>query len=347
MTPTPSAPLVSVVIPMQNEARHIGQAITAIANQSYGSVSLQLILVDGGSTDETVEVARAVADSFAWSSVHLVDNTGGNTPANLNAGLAQAEGEILVRVDARSLISVDHVAACVGHLQTAAVAGGRQIAIPNGTSTQARGIARALNNRFAMGGAAYRDHRSRSGPVDTVYLGSFRTDVLRSVGGWDEAMATNQDFDLNRRISAASGQPIWFDADVRTEYIGRATVAEFCASITGSVGGRSPTGTERTLVPRSGSGCLSGAARHRVGRTGHRHRNRRSANGHGGVRRRRTGGRRARWDEGACRRHGRSSGERGDNRGHWVGLVDGRSLGVCPHEPHGGNEPSGRCSLCR
>jgi succinoglycan biosynthesis protein ExoA len=85
------------------------------------------------------------------------------------------------------------------------------------------GIARALNNRFGMGWSRYR-RGAPSGPADTVYLGSFRTRDLDAVGGWDPQFATNQDFDLNRRLGKQG--IVWFEAGLPVEYIPRPKVRD-------------------------------------------------------------------------------------------------------------------------
>ena len=51
-------------------------------------------------------------------------------------------------------------------------------------------------------------------------MGAFRTDELRRLGGWDDATALNEDFELSQRY-VASGQVVWFDARLRSGYLAR------------------------------------------------------------------------------------------------------------------------------
>ncbi len=101
------------------------------------------------------------------------------------------------------------------------VTGGAQVAIAVDDSARSVGIARALNNKYAMGGSRYRSGAD-SGPCDTVYLGAFRTAQLRSAGGWDEYFETNQDFELNRRLGRAG--VVWFDSRLEVGYVPRQTI---------------------------------------------------------------------------------------------------------------------------
>ncbi len=221
-------PEVTVVIPARNEQDDIGAAIASVAAQDYPLNRISVVVVDGGSVDDTAAVATAAlgAHRFDWGEV--VPNPAGSTPSNLNVGLAVATGEVLIRLDARSRLPTHYVSRCVAELATgrAAVVGGRQVAVPNGSGVEAVGIARTLNNRFAMGGSAYRRAGAPSGPTDTVYLGAFRTDELIAVGGWALDMASNQDFELNRRLADKLDLPVWFCSDLAVTYVGRARLVE-------------------------------------------------------------------------------------------------------------------------
>jgi glycosyltransferase involved in cell wall biosynthesis len=217
-------PRVTVLIPARDEARWIGDCIASVVEQDYPHDQMEVIVVvDAASTDRTDAQAKAAmdaADFGAWDIVRNVD--GGGTPANLNAGLAVATGEIVCRVDARSRIPADYVRRCVEILRTrpeVAVVGGAQVAVATADDPRSTGIARALNNRWGMGLSRYR-RGATSGAADTVYLGAFRTADLRDAGGWNPAFATNQDFELNRRM-ATWGQ-VWFESGLPVGYVPRA-----------------------------------------------------------------------------------------------------------------------------
>ncbi|HAS10934.1 MAG TPA: hypothetical protein DCS55_10535 [Acidimicrobiaceae bacterium] len=220
-----TGPVVTVLVPARDEARDIERCLRAVLAQDHPHNRMEIIVVDGGSRDGTAEVvARTLAGGdVAW---RLVENPASTTPSNLNAGLAVAAGDLLCRVDARSVIPAHYVRCCVEVLSSrpeVMVTGGAQVALALDGSARAVGIARALNNRFSMGGSPYRAG-GVSGPVDTVYLGAFRTAQLRAVGGWDEALLTNQDFDLNRRLGRAGA--VWFDARLPVGYVPRRRIVD-------------------------------------------------------------------------------------------------------------------------
>lgn len=221
-----SAPLVTVVVPARNEERDIGDCLDAILAQDHPHHRLEVVVVDGASTDRTAELAEKHLAAGNLARAIVVRNHRGDTPSNLNLGLAEARGEVLCRVDARSLIPSHYVRRCaevLGQRPEVAVVGGAQVAVPRDLSPTATGIARALNNRWGMGLARYRRGAS-SGPADTVYLGAFRTDDLRAAGGWDERFPTNQDFELNRRMSQRG--IVWFEAGMEVGYRPRESLGD-------------------------------------------------------------------------------------------------------------------------
>jgi succinoglycan biosynthesis protein ExoA len=217
-----SGPLVSVVVPARDEERWIEGCLASIDEQDYPHHLIEVIVVvDSESTDATDVVADGYLRSTELARGNVVRNAAAGTPANLNVGLALARGDVLCRVDARSRIPRHYVARCVKILTErpdVAVAGGAQVAVAPRPGPIGAGIARALNNRWGMGFSRYR-RGAPSGTSDTVYLGAFRSADLRAVGGWSRALPTNQDYDLNRRMSEHG--VIWFDAELSVDYVPR------------------------------------------------------------------------------------------------------------------------------
>ena len=82
------------------------------------------------------------------------------------------------------------------------------------------GIARALQNRWLLGNAAYRDP-SAFGAVDTVYLGAFRSAEARAIR-YDERLDANEDFDLCHRYRDRDAT-VWLDPDLDVRYEPRRT----------------------------------------------------------------------------------------------------------------------------
>lgn len=81
-------PKVSIVIPSYNQGQFIEQTLESILQQTYQNV--QIIVCDGGSTDNTVEVLKKYGDKIEWMS----EKDNGQTDA-INKGINRATGQVL------------------------------------------------------------------------------------------------------------------------------------------------------------------------------------------------------------------------------------------------------------
>ncbi len=88
-------PVVSVLLPVYNGARFIREAVTSICNQQFAD--FEIIVVDDGSTDATVEILESVADPRL---VILRQKRNSGIVPTLNAGLARCRGKYVARMDA-------------------------------------------------------------------------------------------------------------------------------------------------------------------------------------------------------------------------------------------------------
>lgn len=107
-------PLLSILIPFHNATRTLPACLESTLQQSYSEY--ELLMVDDGSTDESVAVVRDYAVSDPR--IRLLEPEGRGIVTALNTGLSQAEGEIVVRMDADDLMLPDRLQAHVRHFQT-------------------------------------------------------------------------------------------------------------------------------------------------------------------------------------------------------------------------------------
>ena len=223
-------PQVSVVIPARDCAAELPGCLEAVEAQTFAG-PMEVIVAAAPSADDTEIVARrgrGRSDSSDPSvrpalPIRVVPNPSGTTSAGLNAAIAAAAGDVIVRVDAQARIPVDYVERAVATLRRTGSAnvGGVQRAV--GRSALGRVIAAAMSSPFGGGPAAFRRGRSE-GPVDTVYLGVFDAAALAAVGGFDESLERNQDYELNWRLREA-GHVVWLDPSLTVEYQPRSSWA--------------------------------------------------------------------------------------------------------------------------
>ena len=107
-----AVPSVSVIIPALNEAEDIEGCIDAIAAQDYPLDAIEIIVVDGASSDATLERVGAATVRRLRRLPHR-DNPRQRTSCGLNVGLSLARGDVIVRIDARSRIEPHYIRTCV------------------------------------------------------------------------------------------------------------------------------------------------------------------------------------------------------------------------------------------
>jgi succinoglycan biosynthesis protein ExoA len=214
-------PAISVVMPVLNEEKHLADSVAQVLAQDYPG-DMELIVALGPSRDGTDRVARQLA--AADQRITLVRNPTGKTPAGLNLALLAARHDIIARVDGHGVLLPRYLERAVRLLEKtgAANVGGLMLAV--GATGFETAVAKAYRSRVGLGGASFHVG-GMEGPAETVYLGVFRRDVLRRLGGFNEYYHRAQDWELNLRIRQA-GELVWFSPDLAVTYRPRSSWAE-------------------------------------------------------------------------------------------------------------------------
>ena len=182
-------PLVSIITPSFNQARYIEATIQSVLGQDYPRI--EYIIVDGGSTDGTVDVIKKYESKLAW---WVSEKDKGQTDA-INKGFERANGEILAWVNSDDTYEPGAVSAAVKYLQEHPEVG-MVYADCNFVNEDGHVI-----GKF---GSAQTDYRLlRQGyvhiPQQTMF---FRADLWKQVGPLDPSFYFAMDYDLWTRIAA-------------------------------------------------------------------------------------------------------------------------------------------------
>jgi glycosyltransferase involved in cell wall biosynthesis len=214
-------PDVSIIIPCRNEAETIELLLEALYTQKFPRERLEVIIADGISEDSTRQKIAAYQAKHPDLTIKVVDNPKRIIPAALNRAIEASTGDYVIRLDAHSIPREDYIACSVQGLENnlAENVGGVWDIAPQNDTAMAKAIAAAAGHPLAVGGAKYR-FADKAEYVETVPFGAWRRNTLQALGGYDETLLTNEDYELNTRLSQQGGR-IYLDPQIRSLYFAR------------------------------------------------------------------------------------------------------------------------------
>jgi glycosyltransferase involved in cell wall biosynthesis len=184
-------PPISVVVIGMNEAEHLEACFKAIRASDYPGECLELIYVDSGSTDQSIEIAHKYT-----SSVHI-EPEWPTAARNRNRGLIESKYNIVHFIDGDIIIDADYLRSAVERLLK------EDIQCVFGRLEE--------KNTKGIGGILLHDYSNREpGYIDAPGAGgTFLQEPLININGWDERIPRGEETELGDRLKKA-GFKIWY-----------------------------------------------------------------------------------------------------------------------------------------
>ncbi len=203
---------VSLVVPVRNELPFIDKCLESIAAFRIEGIELEVIAVDGMSTDGTS--AQLLAWRERMSNLIVLDNPRKIRASALNIGIRHATGSTIVVLDAHSTYPPNYVSLC---LETAKRTGAENVGgivrpVFSTLTIAARLVAAITTHRFGVGNSRFRTS-TREGWVDTVPFGCYRKELFNRIGLFDERLIRTEDNEMNSRIGEYRGK-IWLNPEI-------------------------------------------------------------------------------------------------------------------------------------
>lgn len=217
--------MLTVICPIYNEEQYIVECMESILRQDYPKDELEVIFVDGMSTDGTRTLVADYAEKYPF--IHLLDNPKRIVPTALNTAIRVAKGDLVARIDAHAKYPDNYLSVLARKLQTleADNVGGVCRTLPAKETPLCQAIAAALSSPFGMGNSYFRIGADRDRQVDTVPFGFFRRSLFDRIGMFDEELIRNQDDEFNGRIIREGGK-IFLVPEVVIDYFARDTIGK-------------------------------------------------------------------------------------------------------------------------
>lgn len=183
-------PQFSIIIPVYNGARTLGACLAALERQDVANARHEIIVVDDGSTDESVAVA-------AGYDVKLLRQAHAGAAAARNHGASQARGDILVFTDADCEPAAGWLQALTAPFADPQVCGARGVYRTRQASLVARFSQAEYEEKYSR-----LARQERIDFVDT-YSAAYRHEVFASHGGFDARFLLDEDQEFSFRLAAA------------------------------------------------------------------------------------------------------------------------------------------------
>jgi len=185
---TTELPLVSIVIPSYNQAQFLEEAILSVLNQDYPNI--ELIIIDGGSTDYSVDIIRKYADRIAY----WVSEPDQGPVDAINKGLAKCNGGFLGVLPSDDALLPDAVSRKMAFFSAKP-----EVDFFYGDTEQIDSTGKRLFVRFGNN-LPYREWvRTCTMPI-AVHSSLWKRSVMQQVGFWDIARGVASDWDFFLRV---------------------------------------------------------------------------------------------------------------------------------------------------
>jgi glycosyltransferase involved in cell wall biosynthesis len=213
---------VSLVIPVRNEENHIQTCIGSILNQDFPIDKLEVIFIDGNSSDDTKKIINHYIEKYP-DLIFLFDNPQRTVPFAMNIGIKKSTGDYIIRLDAHSEYPNNYISECIRTIENIEADNVGGIALTKGDGFIGNTFAKVLSSKFGVGNSGFRTN-AKSGYVDTVPFGTFKKEAFEKYGYYDVRLTRNQDYELNYRIRKMGGK-IYLNSDIRFTYFCKNTLS--------------------------------------------------------------------------------------------------------------------------
>lgn len=218
-------PFITIVVPVRNEARFIGQTLEQLLRQEYPRDRFEIIVADGMSTDGTRGIVRSMARTAPQ--ITLLENRDRLSGAGRNLGFAHGRGDLFVVVDGHCHIGTDQYfnALVEGFAKSGADCLGRpQPLDPPGLTGFQRAVALARTSKLGHGGDSliYSDYEGYASPVSNG--AAYTREVIERLQKVDEDFDACEDVEFNYRVEQA-GFTAYTSPSVAVKYYPRESLA--------------------------------------------------------------------------------------------------------------------------
>jgi glycosyltransferase involved in cell wall biosynthesis len=180
--------LLSVIVAIKNEEKHIGNCLESIKKQTYPQELIEIIVVDNNSEDKTKEISESFSRGLAPLNLKVF-NRGPERSAQRNFGVEKSSGQYVMYLDADMILSKNVIKDCVEYADKNKDTVGlyvSEIVMGKKYWSKVRRFERSFYDATV---------------IDCVRF--IKKDIFQKVGGFDETFTGPEDWDLDKKIRNA------------------------------------------------------------------------------------------------------------------------------------------------
>ena len=205
--------IVSFVVVAYNAEKNIGKLFDNLRWQTYPHDKIEVILVDGVSSDGTKLLMKEFALTADFLRGVLLDNPKRSLPCGWNVALKEVQGEAVLRLDAHATILDDFIEKNVQNLLNGeSISCGRVESILDDADQWKETVNLAENSMFGGSIATFR-RAEKAGYVSTGAFAMYKKSIFDVVGNYNELLARTEDNEMHYRMRQA-GYRFYFDPQI-------------------------------------------------------------------------------------------------------------------------------------
>jgi len=105
---------ISIIIPCRNEEKYIGRCLDSLLANDYLREDLEIVIVDGMSTDRTREMLQYYCHKYTF--IKMIDNPWHIKPKALNIGIKSTSSDVIMRIDAHTFYPINYISSIISGL---------------------------------------------------------------------------------------------------------------------------------------------------------------------------------------------------------------------------------------
>lgn len=198
-------PKITVILVVLNEEKYIKLALESILAQTFSTKSIELLIVDGGSSDKTLEIVNIFFNEHKddFYKAIVLKNPKKILASGWNIGINASTAPYVLRFDGHSQLEPSYIKEgmlAINDKGAAAVAVGGWLR-HEGDGLLGGCISAFYTSAFGGGSAAFRRKPKKILESDTALFAIYKKEVLLEVGLFNEEQARNQDIELHKRLN--------------------------------------------------------------------------------------------------------------------------------------------------